>query len=1143
MNFEANTNRFNNFNAPKNYLARSNDLLLLVTKINHQSLSVTVTHQLQVKLSVNLSMGNKSQRYVLRFRDAIIDRYKEIHSDVDETLVKINFQLKTQIEMSRTPGDQARRAFRHAMETVKSLDDIAKRKSTNRDLFSTETIFYRNRLKDYCERLMFHDPLEFGRKAEDLLWRKVFYEPIQSMKQIKKNTKLPKNLVTSYQTHLMAAAGFYNHLLFRIQYEFKMSIESVTDCYYRRYSSAVEFEAGNSKQAAASGLSWAEKAIHRCLVYLGDLARYMKEYDGNRSWVLAQRYYYQALHYQPDNGMPHNQLGTLVGTRYYGLDAAYHYIRCVASPSKFQGASANLRRVFDLNQKRYRQLMNGKSDRHKELSVHQQRILDIKSFCIKFLHLMDILYNLGGPSSTTSIEPRELQTLCQTVLKEFDFVLFHPLPEDSHAVRLGEEKMAHLEDEMVFKIVVLITIVVHKLQYQGIISSILLLAKLAIKVSKYPFKTSFYEAKNPSFPPKTEPEDASTTFTDNPAGINHNSVILSDEDLDRKIKQKLLEEERREASYDDDDDEYQVETDRKLLRSKRRRRRRTDEDLSEGEDEVHQDEVLTMISDDEEELNFLTGAVDSSSSDDEDNLAMVSQELKSGFLDSANSEMLTKYSGSSNSMSLHNLLSTEVSNRFVGNEDDLQQISSDLLSVTGGLPQPPYTYNSSVDDIAQGKKQVSVPPGFDKDPEVHHVDEISRKLADFTIDTDTNSSIHTGSDHSDDTDIDSVIDRNETREKQFSHVLAALADQGLLCVIKVLCDWLICQPQIISTCTQSSPMLWSRLSYFLNFLPLESMIKKQDLYASSELWSHIENLAGAGDRSCDDSWQQTYPMREDINMYKLPVMSEAHAMISFDKEIPLGGMEEALLRICCLRNFGYKMAKLTGSSFTYNKETSMFFGPQLDSSNQDQDAQVKMEDEDARKNQLMKDMAQLRLQTEISQLKDSIHSNSNRNLPPYLVPDSSALLDTMHLIKRLVYSSKFIIIIPLCVIDQLDSLKKEHVNARNAIRWLEAEFGKGNIYIRVQKTYERMSPNSQHNLKRKDKDLWRILQIIDCCKYLSKQSEEWTSFSMVSVLTNVNFSTNHVSPKVRQKMRSGLPSLWSPSSQMSTSPPITCHQK
>lgn len=53
-------------------------------------------------------------------------------------------------------------------------------------------------------------------------------------------------------------------------------------------------------------------------------------------------------------------------------------------------------------------------------------------------------------------------------------------------------------------------------------------------------------------------------------------------------------------------------------------------------------------------------------------------------------------------------------------------------------------------------------------------------------------------------------------------------------------------------------------------------------------------------------------------------------------------------------------------------------------------------------------------QAEVSQLKDSVHSGMNRNLPPYLVPDSTALLDTMHLIKHLVYSAKFIIIIPLC---------------------------------------------------------------------------------------------------------------------------------
>ena len=72
------------------------------------------------------------------------------------------------------------------------------------------------------------------------------------------------------------------------------------------------------------------------------------------------------------------------------------------------------------------------------------------------------------------------------------------------------------------------------------------------------------------------------------------------------------------------------------------------------------------------------------------------------------------FSNSSGSMSLHNLLSGNLSNGFVGNEDDLQQISSDLLSITvRGPPQPPFSYNySAVDDIAHGKKQVSVPPGM-----------------------------------------------------------------------------------------------------------------------------------------------------------------------------------------------------------------------------------------------------------------------------------------------------------------------------------------------------------------------------------------------------------------------------------------------
>ena len=40
-----------------------------------------------------------------------------------------------------------------------------------------------------------------------------------------------------------------------------------------------------------------------------------------------------------------------------------------------------------------------------------------------------------------------------------------------------------------------------------------------------------------------------------------------------------------------------------------------------------------------------------------------------------------------------------------------------------------------------------------------------------------------------------------------------------------------------------------------------------------------------------------------------------------------------------------------------------------------------------------------------------------------------------------------IYLLPVTVIDQLDSMKKESSNARDAIRWLEAEFRKGNMWV------------------------------------------------------------------------------------------------
>jgi protein SMG5 len=182
-------------------------------------------------------------------------------------------------------------------------------------------------------------------------------------------------------------------------------------------------------------------------------------------------------------------------------------------------------------------------------------------------------------------------------------------------------------------------------------------------------------------------------------------------------------------------------------------------------------------------------------------------------------------------------------------------------------------------------------------------------------------------------------------------------------------------------------------------------------------------------------------------------------------------------------------------------------------------AEQKMIDVEARRNQLMKDMAQLRLQAEVSQLEGSLQSQdaaSHASLPPYLVIDAPSVCDHLALIKQLAASSRFIVIVPLAVVDHLDILKKDNAGAREAIRWLEAECRKGNRYIRAQKPHEGLvvSQQLQKTLKR-DKDALRFLQILDCCKYLAQQSPSCDLHSMVCLLTKTKINSPDVSIRTK----------------------------
>ena len=73
---------------------------------------------------------------------------------------------------------------------------------------------------------------------------------------------------------------------------------------------------------------------------------------------------------------------------------------------------------------------------------------------------------------------------------------------------------------------------------------------------------------------------------------------------------------------------------------------------------------------------------------------------------------------------------------------------------------------------------------------------------------------------------------------------------------------------------------------------------------------------------------------------------------------------------------------------------------------------------ESRRNQLMRDMAQLRLQDEVTRLEGSLLTDGSSTaqrtvLPPYVVPDAPTLCDHLTVVRQLANSSRFIVIIPV----------------------------------------------------------------------------------------------------------------------------------
>lgn len=1054
---------------------------------------------------------------------------------------------------SKPDVDKAKRVYRAALDAIKKLDEILKQKKAYRDVFLQDAVGLRNKLKEYCERLMFYNPVDYGRKAEEVLWRKVFYDPIQLVKKNRRHLRSGSSLEAAFRTHLSAATGYYHHLIFRLQSEFSLKLHRTVDFFLIPESKSGTnghkkslSQAVRRRDATPAVQDWATRACHRCMVCLGDIARYQQEFDKGVSKAAAERFYHQAIALYPDNGMPHNQLGTLKGSRYFQCEAAYHYIRCMVCEKAFDGAEGNLDRLFEKNRKRFRELQQNNSQ---NLPPELQRQYDVKFFLIHFIHLLDVFFD-----ANRSIDPAELQECCQSALQSFNLCMFYePVVYAEEENR--DENLQYLDDDLVFKLVVICMSTIHLLQIRGskqVTAAIAFLLALFSHILNHVvirLRNALYEKENPNKLLHHEEEQATgdEDLSDMEAGedgpsngpkndpdpYQYNSRNRRTSEATQNGESK--DEEKREEKGDGSKKSGKVKT-----MKRRRQRRRGNEsdssdmsdvsDLSEGGGDLS-DQFLSDESE-EEFVGFFTNDSDSEISDD----LMESQELEPGFASKSPSSSAkpTPDSSMTNLNSNNMELMSSQTNIWSADSDSLAHLSSELLSSSMTLLGQNFrleAQNSRIterdeaelancEEVVQGKKEVPVPPGFALSSEAKHVAEITSKMANFVIETDTEVSAgptdtemsgceDSTTEAEDQGSLSDSTDRTELEHRQVQNLIDVLQTEGLLPVVKVVCDWMKCNKEVILTCAQSSQSLWHRLSVLLNILPKESVIAGHD-----QCW--VDQLKSTLSATGQPDWRQTFPLTEDINLWQFSPLAEAHAGIEFTSKRrgQLSDIQECFLRTGSLRHFGYYLSSLENLTFIYNEEQSLFIGPSHTGNveENEKEAMDREADEESRRNQLMRDMAQLRLQAEVSQLEGSLEATDTPHFPPYLIPDTSCLCDSLHLVKQLTQSGKGILIIPISVIDTLDFLKKESMGAREAIRWLEAEFRRGNRYIRAQKSSEKVPDHMPKNLKKNNRDLWSMYEIFSCARYLAQQGENISSGHMVAVLTSKDLGRTSAPP-------------------------------
>ncbi|KAL6048987.1 Telomerase activating protein Est1 [Balamuthia mandrillaris] len=350
----------------------------------------------------------------------------------------------------------ARMLYRKIVSLEKELRALLKKQ--NKPL-QQAAVQLRSSIQKHYEEVLFLDhEFALSKDIEQGLWKTVFYKVIEDYRlhirkysaAITKKGLAPESSLgqqlhkycTDFKKFLKIASDFYVGLIRKFQQHFGIALDG--SVIYSSSSERPSILRAGEKVSISKDKRYI--SCHRCLIFLGDIARYHKDLIGDeaqKDWQKAEVFYQQAFRLVPENGNPHNQMAVLATYVDDELNAVYRYFRSLAVRNPFITARDNLVVLFEKNRQKAQMLTAADNAKPKPSPKKrtrrpggrrineprvEERSVELSAFFTRFVRLHGILF--------TKISLETFDDIQHEVLQDLEALL--------RAGRLGEDQLLKL---------------------------------------------------------------------------------------------------------------------------------------------------------------------------------------------------------------------------------------------------------------------------------------------------------------------------------------------------------------------------------------------------------------------------------------------------------------------------------------------------------------------------------------------------------------------------------------------------------------------------------------------------------------------------------------------------------------------------